>query len=115
MYRLLVLACSPDKIKASIFLVFGYVHLSCCEVCWQGESASNDLNHWNWRLWVYAATLCLGSSRIKKLVGRMLNFQSITKYNKDSVFIDYNSASFDKRIFCSDPVFVEKAGFNYLM
>ena len=51
----------------------------------------------------------------QKVSKRDVNLQSITKYNKDSVSIDYNSASFDKRMFCSGPVFVEKAGLNYLM
>ena len=50
----------------------------------------------------------------QKVSKRDVNLQSITKYNKNSVSIDYNSA-FDKRTFCSGPVFVEKAGLNYLM
>ena len=51
----------------------------------------------------------------QKVSKRDVNLQSIIKYNKNSVSIDYNSA-FDKlRTFCSGPVFVEKAGLNYLM
>ena len=51
----------------------------------------------------------------QKVSKRDVNLQSITKYNKDSLSIDYNSARFDKRMFRSGPVFVEKAGFNHLM
>ena len=50
----------------------------------------------------------------QKVSKRDVNLQSIIKHNKNSVSIDDNLA-FDKTMFCSGPVFVEKAGLNYLM